>query len=382
MVSNETKARDDDECPDAQMKDSSADFAMSQKDNGGLEDQLKPSSMSPPSTPTTEQTCLVYTSSDMSYDFNTPVRPAKASSDVLEETHRRSKGDANISSVSQAGFPDTSKTGFYSTHVLGHLENQETPFGMEIPFDGSGEVPYHIRGAVSGEEQGPQLVTAREVTEEGIEKDTVLQEAEAMDPLRSSQKKLRFICVLLFAVLVLSGIIACVVGLTIVPSIHNDEAVSGYSTNVPASSAPTTYRESLGIQVQLEKVFGSSKLNDPATPHYKALQWILYGDPLELSANDPNLIQRYVLALLYFQTSENGPWRSCNRPNGTDGNEQTCEFQTLVGIYPELTFDSAEGNRWLSNVHECEWVGVSCEFDFVADIALCMSDYFYCHGYF
>ena len=53
-----------------------------------------------------------------------------------------------------------------------------------------------------------------------------------------------------------------------------------------------------------------------------ALKWIIDEDELKMDANDKNLVQRYVLALLYFSTS---------------GNNWDSSF------------------NWLSEYSECEW---------------------------
>ena len=124
------------------------------------------------------------------------------------------------------------------------------------------------------------------------------------------------------------------------------------------TSAPTTYRESLGIQEQLEKFVGSTKLYDVGSPHYKALDWLLHEDAMQLSPEAENLLQRYIVALFYFQASAEGPSRSCNPRTG----DQTadCMYKSIVTIIP-LMYEPVPAIRWLSDKHECEWVGVVCE---------------------
>ncbi len=62
-------------------------------------------------------------------------------------------------------------------------------------------------------------------------------------------------------------------------------------------------------------------VNAEGSPHSHAAEWIMFKDPLGLSPNAPNLIQRYQMA---FDVG--------NRP----------------------------ATRWLSGTHECEWTGVFC----------------------
>jgi hypothetical protein len=134
------------------------------------------------------------------------------------------------------------------------------------------------------------------------------------------------------------------------------------------SLAPSTYRESLGIQDQLELVVGSDKLNDPSTPHYQAMEWILHEDKLQLTADDPNLVQRYLLVLFYMQTTQGGDWLSCGR---ADDEDSFCFWQKLVAILPHQ-YVGIPWIRWLSDDSECNWAGVLCdEFNTTRAIDLC-----------
>ena len=208
-----------------------------------------------------------------------------------------------------------------------------------------------------------------------------VQEAEEIDPRKKFEKTRRAICISVLILFVLVGVLACVVALVVLPSTEDDKSrfgAAGSSTLHPeqaVSMAPTTYRESLGIQEQVEKVMGSSRIRNPTTPHHKALQWILHEDPMELLADAPNLIQRYILTLFYFQTSAERPWRSCNPPNETlllEKGSHRCELEEIIWVHPELVFKSVPNQtRWLSYEHECEWVGVLCdEYDDVFDLFL------------
>ena len=117
-------------------------------------------------------------------------------------------------------------------------------------------------------------------------------------------------------------------------------------------------------------VVGSAKLTDATTAHYKALHWLLHDDPLQLPKHAPNLIQRYALALFYYETTTRGPWRSCNPPVIGSSETHKCFFQQLKWVWPELQFDTIEKNRWLSRTHECDWVGITCEGDTVQHLVL------------
>ena len=78
---------------------------------------------------------------------------------------------------------------------------------------------------------------------------------------------------------------------------------------------------------------------DAYSPQYQAFDWILREDPMQLSAHDADLEQRYALATLYFSTSGG---RSCaNAP------------------WLNSTWTMTDSN-WLSEKHECEWDGIQC----------------------
>jgi hypothetical protein len=133
-------------------------------------------------------------------------------------------------------------------------------------------------------------------------------------------------------------------------------------TGVPWEIVSLTQLSVLNIAAYRDLFFVASSeqadndVNAEGSPHSHAAEWIMFKDPLGLSPNAPNLIQRYQMALFYFLTTNNGdkPWRSCNPPRGDETDE--C-------LYIAHEFDDV-GNRpatrWLSGTHECEWTGVFC----------------------
>jgi hypothetical protein len=220
------------------------------------------------------------------------------------------------------------------------------------------------------------LAVASLVIEEELDeakgRDDNVQEAEAMvtDIKLEERTCLRVLGNLMFFIVLVTGLLVGVV--TLISLGADDEGMSDLGSDLSGAgvtSAPTTYRNSLGIQDQIALLFGSSTFTNASNPHYKALQWILYKDPLQLPRTATNLIQRFILVLFYFQTTQNGPWRTCN-PATLNNETHTCDFMTLRWVYPELAFDTVKSNRWLSLVHECEWAGVQCLDDVVVDIKL------------
>ena len=107
---------------------------------------------------------------------------------------------------------------------------------------------------------------------------------------------------------------------------------------------PTCTRCTMAFAEQLELEVGSQKLWDPASPEYKAMQWILHEDEMELLSTDENFVQRYLMAVFYFDTHQLADWRSCNR-KGQDqftNDTDTCNFEKLINIIPEPVFEGCK----------------------------------------
>jgi hypothetical protein len=155
----------------------------------------------------------------------------------------------------------------------------------------------------------------------------------------------------------LYGMLSCV--LVTVVAIAVSVGVTSNKTNNDPTPAPSSFRETIGIQEQLISVVGTEKLNDPDSPHAKAADWIMNDDPLQLLPESFNLIQRYVLAMFYFASSEKEAWKSCNPPE--EGENSTCVYKELLEVEPELSYGSKVWIRWLSGEDECDWAGVFCD---------------------
>jgi len=96
------------------------------------------------------------------------------------------------------------------------------------------------------------------------------------------------------------------------------------------------------IMTLLSSVWGMEVFNDVQSPQYTSACWIINYDLLQLNANDTNIIQRYIMALLFYST-DGWNWRY--------------------------------GYSFLSGMHECQWnsdaQGIDCRDDSVTDIDLC-----------
>ena len=174
---------------------------------------------------------------------------------------------------------------------------------------------------------------------------------DAKPPLYKNRRfRLYGFLALFFVVLVTIG---AVTGVTL--SKANNEA------NVMApTAAPTTYRESFGIQAQIERLVGAEVLKSPNSSYSRALNWIMYDDPMQITPSNPSFTQRYTAAYIYFATTTDGPWYSCNPPPDPWVDNSNCSFKLLTGIFP-LRYVDVPAAAWLTNTSECEWAGMVCD---------------------
>jgi hypothetical protein len=110
------------------------------------------------------------------------------------------------------------------------------------------------------------------------------------------------------------------------------------------------------IREEIEATIGSP-LETLDEPYRKALDWMMYNDPIrhDVGSSTSNLFQRYILTYLYFATSIDGEWGSCAPPKIND--DSTCSY-----VYDD-DVANRDGQRWLSYSNECEWAGISCNAD-------------------
>ncbi|CAB9500187.1 LRR receptor-like serine threonine-protein kinase [Seminavis robusta] len=92
----------------------------------------------------------------------------------------------------------------------------------------------------------------------------------------------------------------------------------------------------------------------------RAFDWIVNHDPMQLGFDAPNLVQRFVLVLFYYQTTRHTPWRECN-PTVTGQESASVNFCYEPDRFSGEITSTIWGNQWLSDSHECQWAGVTCE---------------------
>ena len=72
----------------------------------------------------------------------------------------------------------------------------------------------------------------------------------------------------------------------------------------------------LAVTHRIRQVLQKEPMDILSKHQAQALEWILYQDARQLKANASEFVSRYALALLYYTTTEQGPWNYCN-PNQT-----------------------------------------------------------------
>jgi hypothetical protein len=101
-------------------------------------------------------------------------------------------------------------------------------------------------------------------------------------------------------------------------------------------------------------VANSTDIRNPNLPQGQATEWFLNQDGAEICPDDPKVLQRWILAVIYFSTQGDG-WLQCSaNPSATDN------------CGAEEPFVAA--TRFLSSVNECEWAGISCIDDCITEI--------------
>jgi len=99
------------------------------------------------------------------------------------------------------------------------------------------------------------------------------------------------------------------------------------------------------IKTNLIPISGVNALNHRESRQYEAFTWLSQQDNAILCPGDESLNQRYTLALLYFSTNGND-WPFC----GAIESESPCRDENGNDLV-----------RFLSEVSECEWYGITCD---------------------
>jgi len=116
-------------------------------------------------------------------------------------------------------------------------------------------------------------------------------------------------------------IVVSLIAVAVVMSVQQGRRYSSFTRGNEGHSANEVEAKSF-----LELVLGSDSLDDVDSPYYRAFEWIVHDDPMLqqqkhqpnagstffVMNSSPNFLQRYVAVYIYFATTQDGPWRTCN----------------------------------------------------------------------
>jgi hypothetical protein len=112
----------------------------------------------------------------------------------------------------------------------------------------------------------------------------------------------------------------------------------------------TPVQRSITIFALLDPLMADpSLLRDPTTPQGKATDFIIGQDERLVCPDDEKILQRWVLAVMYYSTGGD-EWTQCS------ADETVQDF--CGSAFP---FENGQ-ERFLSASNECEWAGISCNF--------------------
>jgi len=121
------------------------------------------------------------------------------------------------------------------------------------------------------------------------------------------------------------------------PTVHPTTSISPTTTKSPTSLCNISENNRVARATEVIKSISetSSFLNKNSSQSI-ALDWVIEKDTARICPDDPRLIQRYTLAVLYF-SMDGDNWTSCGRLS-----------------------DSCNGVHFLSAEDECKWIGLDC----------------------
>jgi hypothetical protein len=207
-----------------------------------------------------------------------------------------------------------------------------------------GDVEYGEFGGPT--EQGLAVAFAvEEETEDAFIPAAIEYDPDAKPPLIKNRRFRLYAFLAIVAVVV--GTISAAVGITLAGKKKTYDEI--------------TERFTSGVRQAVESLVGAEKLVDPSSPYFKAMDWMENKDPLQLVPSDGRFIQRYILALFYYSTSQKREWMGGCAPAASNETDD-CIYQRIIDITIEQgnIVQKIPSVRWLSGETECAWAGVQC----------------------
>ena len=157
---------------------------------------------------------------------------------------------------------------------------------------------------------------------------------------------------------------------TSMPSIHPSASPTSSPTLEPTvtpstepSAAPTYLcnvdpitRRDLIYNIIAPDVTSSEELNDVGSSANLAFEWLVGDDTYYICPDDAKVIQRYVVAKIYFQ-QEGENWIECSHPDySSSPDDPSCNPDETNG-------NILAGTSWMDGTHECDWAFITCDSD-------------------
>jgi len=178
-----------------------------------------------------------------------------------------------------------------------------------------------------------------------------LPNAVKLDPT-SAKPRLDRMPLLYYAIAGLAVLFAIiVVGVVLGATLAVDKGATSSADEMNKIDVLRAFLENVGIS--------SQELDNPSSPHRKALEWITYEDPMEIAPFEPNFLRRFYLVSFYYETSVRHDWDFCGPAKG-EIMSTSCTFELWVAGYT-YSGGHATGTRWLSHLNECSWTGIECD---------------------
>jgi len=157
---------------------------------------------------------------------------------------------------------------------------------------------------------------------------------------------------------------------TILPTIVPTSSPTKVSTTVPTvtpvinpSTVPTYLcnvdpitRRDLIFNIIAPDVTSPEELNDVGSSANLAFEWLVGDDTYYICPDDAKVIQRYVVAKIYFQ-QEGENWIECSHPDySSSPDDPSCNPDETNG-------NILGGTTWMDGTHECDWAFITCDSD-------------------
>jgi hypothetical protein len=216
-----------------------------------------------------------------------------------------------------------------------------------IPSDrNSSDLEYGAYDGKTTNESGLAVAMAVHEDEEDAYLPSAIEfDPDAKPPAYKNRRFRLYACLAIIVVIV--GTVTASVGITLTQDVYVEPIVE------------LPYRATLGIRENIERIVGGEKLADLNSPYRKALDWIQDVDPLTLTPNDSNFLQRYLAVYFFYATTTKNPWTGgCNPPIA--GEDESCVYKRLSSLDP-VTYTDIPWKRWLTKQFECNWAGIYCD---------------------